>query len=88
MILLIVDHYTRDDDLECQWIGMRMNTHTCTQYTAAKGEGKEKAPAKPKPVKEEVQVETPIITAAAIDEAVKPARKKAPPKGSAKNEAT
>jgi len=49
---------------------------------------KEKAPAKPKPVKEEIQVETPIITAAAIDEAVKPARKKAPPKGSAKNEAT
>lgn len=51
---------------------------------------KEKAPARPKPAKEEVQAETPIIAAApaAVDEAVKPTRKKAPPKGSAKNEAT
>jgi 30S ribosomal protein S31 len=48
---------------------------------------KEKAPAKPKPVKEEVQVETPILTDSA-DEPAKPARKKSPPKGSAKNEAT
>lgn len=45
---------------------------------------KEKAPAKPKPVKEEVKVETPIVTVTA-EEVVKPARKKAPPKGSAKN---
>jgi 30S ribosomal protein S31 len=48
---------------------------------------KEKAPAKPKAVKEEVQVETPIDTASA-EEVAKPARKKAPPKGSAKKEAT
>jgi 30S ribosomal protein S31 len=47
----------------------------------------EKAPVKPKPVKEEVQVETPVIAASA-EETVKPARKKAPPKGPAKNEAT
>jgi 30S ribosomal protein S31 len=48
---------------------------------------KEKAPAKPKPVKEDVQVETPIISDA-VEEPAKPARKKAPPKGGAKNEAT
>jgi 30S ribosomal protein S31 len=48
---------------------------------------KEKAPAKPKPVKEEIQADTLIDTVAA-EEAVKPARKKSPPKGSAKNEAT
>ena len=48
---------------------------------------KEKAPAKPKAVKEEVVVATPTIIASAED-AVKPARKKAPPKGSAKKEAT
>jgi 30S ribosomal protein S31 len=47
---------------------------------------KVKAPAKPKPVKEEIQVETPVIAASA-EETVKPARKKAPPKGPAKNEA-
>ena len=48
---------------------------------------KEKAPAKPKAVKEDVQVETPKVKAPAKD-AVKPARRKAPPKGSAKKEAT
>ena len=48
---------------------------------------KQKAPAKPKPVKEGVPVETPIVTAS-VEEAAKPARKKAPPKGSAKKEAT
>jgi 30S ribosomal protein S31 len=47
---------------------------------------KEKALAKPKPVKEVVQAETPIVTVAA-EEAVKPARKKAPPKGSVKDDA-
>ncbi len=52
---------------------------------------KEKAPAKPKPPKEEQQVDTPVITDAPVavsEEVVKPARKKAPPKGSPKNEAT
>ena len=48
---------------------------------------KQKAPAKPKAVKEEVQVETPIVAASA-EEVAKPARKKAPPKGSAKKEET
>lgn len=47
---------------------------------------KEKAPAKPEPAKEEVHAEPAIVTTA--EETVKPARKKAPPKGSAKNEAT
>jgi len=46
---------------------------------------KEKAPPKPKAVKADVQVETPKVTAS-VKDAVKPARKKAPPKGSAKKE--
>jgi len=49
---------------------------------------KEKAPAKPKAVKEEVQVELQPVAAAAAEETLKPARKKAPPKSSAKKEAT
>jgi 30S ribosomal protein S31 len=48
---------------------------------------KEKAPAKPKPVKEDVQVEIPVITDSA-EEVAKPTRKKAPPKGPAKKEET
>jgi 30S ribosomal protein S31 len=48
---------------------------------------KEKATAKPKAVKEDVHVEAPIVAVSA-DEAAKPARKKAPPKGSAKKEVT
>jgi 30S ribosomal protein S31 len=48
---------------------------------------KEKAPAKPKAVKEDVQVETPIVAASA-EEVAKPAGKKAPPKGSAKKDIT
>jgi ribosomal small subunit protein bTHX len=49
---------------------------------------KEKTPAKAKAVKEEVQVELQPVKSAAAEEAVKPARKKAPPKSSAKKEAT
>jgi 30S ribosomal protein S31 len=48
---------------------------------------KEKAPAKPKAVKEDVQVEAPIV-AVNEEDATKPAKKKAPPKGSAKKEPT
>jgi 30S ribosomal protein S31 len=47
---------------------------------------KEKAPAKPKAVKEEIIVETLISGAVTAEETVKPARKKAPPKASAKKE--
>ena len=46
---------------------------------------KEKATAKPKPVKEEIQAEAQVDTAV-VEETVKPARKKAPPKKPAKNE--
>lgn len=48
---------------------------------------KEKAPAKPKAVNEDVQVEKQIVTASP-EEIAKPARKKAPPKGSAMKEPT
>jgi 30S ribosomal protein S31 len=48
---------------------------------------KEKTPAKPKAAKEEIKVESPVVEAPA-EEAVRPARKKAPPKGSAKKETT
>jgi ribosomal small subunit protein bTHX len=47
---------------------------------------KEKAPAKPKAVKEEVKIETPVVKTASAEEAVKPAGKKAPPKASARKE--
>ena len=49
---------------------------------------KEKATAKPKAVKENIQVETPPVTAVPAEAAVKPARKKAPPKASGKKETT
>jgi 30S ribosomal protein S31 len=58
---------------------------------------KEKTAGKAKPVTKEVPVEKPVISApveesakpaeVAAEEAVKPARKKSPPKGSAKKEA-
>jgi 30S ribosomal protein S31 len=56
--------------------------------------GKEKAPAKPKVEKVEVQVEFPKVeaqlespkVATPVEKAVKPPRKKAPPKASAKKE--
>jgi ribosomal small subunit protein bTHX len=43
--------------------------------------------AKPAPVIEDVPVDTPVMSAP-VEEVVKPARKKAPPKGSAKKEET
>jgi 30S ribosomal protein S31 len=51
-------------------------------------EEKPAAAVKPKTVKEDVHLETPPVATASADVAVKPARKKAPPKSSAKKETT